>query len=57
MKETYLYWLLLPGLLFLAVFMVIPIVLTVSSTFVQNSSFTRKKPRVVKGFCCRDGCS
>ncbi|KZE82283.1 spermidine/putrescine ABC transporter permease [Paenibacillus jamilae] len=40
MKKTYLYWLLLPGLLFLAVFMVIPIVLTIGSTFVQNSSFT-----------------
>lgn len=40
MKKTYLYWPLLPGLLFLAVFMVIPIVLTIGSTFVQNSSFT-----------------
>jgi putative spermidine/putrescine transport system permease protein len=40
MKRTYLYWLLLPGLLFLTVFMVIPIVLTIGSTFVQEGSFT-----------------
>lgn len=40
MKKTYLYWLLLPGLLFLMVFMIIPIVLTIGSTFVQDSSFS-----------------
>lgn len=40
MKKTYLYWLLLPGLLFLAVFMIIPIVLTIGSTFFQTSRFT-----------------
>ncbi|WP_018884025.1 ABC transporter permease [Paenibacillus massiliensis] len=40
MKKTYLYWLLLPGLLFLMVFMIIPIVLTIGSTFVRDSSFS-----------------
>ncbi|WP_223068336.1 ABC transporter permease [Paenibacillus caui] len=40
MKKTYLYWLLLPGLLFLAVFMIIPIVLTIGSTLFKEGSFT-----------------
>lgn len=40
MKKTSLYWLLLPGLLFLAVFMIIPIVLIIGSTFFQANRFT-----------------
>lgn len=32
--------LLIPGLLFLTVFMLIPLVLTISSTFVENGSFS-----------------
>lgn len=40
MKKTYLYWLLLPGLLFLMVFMIVPIILTIGSTFFQQGSFT-----------------
>lgn len=40
MKKTYIYWLLLPGLLFLMVFMIIPIILTIGSTFFQEGSFT-----------------
>lgn len=40
MKKTYLYLLLLPGLLFLMVFMVVPILLTIGSTFFNKGSFT-----------------
>jgi putative spermidine/putrescine transport system permease protein len=40
MKKSYLYLLLLPGLLFLAVFMLIPILLTIGSTFFQKGTFT-----------------
>lgn len=40
MKRTHLYGLLLPGLLFLVVFMVVPILLTTESTFVQERTFT-----------------
>lgn len=40
MKNRYAYYLILPGLAFLTVFMVIPILLTVGSTFVQDGSFT-----------------
>ena len=40
MKKTYLYWLLLPGLLFLSVFMIIPIVLTIGSTLFQKGHFS-----------------
>ncbi|UUZ82449.1 ABC transporter permease [Paenibacillus sp. P26] len=36
MKKTYLFLLLLPGLLFLTVFMVVPILLTIGSTFFEN---------------------
>ncbi|MGF9710507.1 ABC transporter permease [Paenibacillus naphthalenovorans] len=40
MKKTYIYLLLLPGLLFLAVFMLMPILLTIGSTFFPEGSFT-----------------
>ncbi|TDF99523.1 ABC transporter permease [Paenibacillus piri] len=40
MKKTYLALLLVPGLLFLAAFMVIPILLTVGSTFYHEGRFT-----------------
>lgn len=40
MKNRYAYYLILPGLAFLTAFMVIPILLTVGSTFVQDGSFT-----------------
>jgi putative spermidine/putrescine transport system permease protein len=40
MKKTYLILLLLPGLLFLTLFMVVPIVLTIGSTFFNQGSFT-----------------
>ncbi|MGG2479296.1 ABC transporter permease [Brevibacillus borstelensis] len=40
MKKLGLYLLLLPGLLFLTLFMVIPIAMTVLSTFFQEGSFT-----------------
>ncbi len=40
MKKSYLALLLLPGLVFLAAFMVIPILLTVGSTFYHESRFT-----------------
>lgn len=40
MKKTYIYLLLLPGFLFLAVFMLIPILLTIGSTFFPEGSFT-----------------
>lgn len=35
-KSKHMYWLLLPGLLFLTVFMLVPIVLTIGSTFIQE---------------------
>ncbi|WP_411348256.1 ABC transporter permease [Paenibacillus sp. WLX2291] len=35
-KSRHIYWLLLPGLLFLTVFMLVPIILTIGSTFVQE---------------------
>ncbi|NOU90754.1 ABC transporter permease subunit [Paenibacillus sp. LMG 31460] len=40
MKKTYLFLLLLPGLLFLTVFMVVPILLTIGSTFFDKGTFT-----------------
>lgn len=40
MKRTYLYLLLIPGLLFLTVFMVVPILLTIGSTFFNKGAFT-----------------
>lgn len=40
MKKKYIALLLLPGLIFLAAFMIIPIVLTIGSTFFQSGSFT-----------------
>lgn len=40
MRKTGLYLLLLPGVLFLTLFMVIPIVMTIASTFYQDGSFT-----------------
>lgn len=40
MKKSVIYWLLLPGFVFLAAFMIIPIVLTIGSTFFQENSFT-----------------
>lgn len=40
MRKTGLYLLLLPGVLFLMLFMVIPIVMTIASTFYQDGSFT-----------------
>ncbi|RNB89443.1 ABC transporter permease [Brevibacillus fluminis] len=40
MKKTVLYLLLLPGLIFLTLFMIIPIVLVIGSTFFQQGSFT-----------------
>ncbi|MDQ1236081.1 putative spermidine/putrescine transport system permease protein [Paenibacillus sp. SORGH_AS306] len=40
MKINKMYWLLLPGLLFLTVFMLIPIILTIGSTFVQEGKPT-----------------
>jgi putative spermidine/putrescine transport system permease protein len=40
MKKMYLYVLLLPGLLFLLAFMVVPILLTIGSTFFQKGAFT-----------------
>ncbi|SDW87789.1 ABC transporter permease [Paenibacillus sp. PDC88] len=40
MKNKYAYYLLLPGFLFLTLFMVVPIVLTIGSTFVQDGSLT-----------------
>lgn len=42
MKKAYAYLLLLPGLLFISVFMVVPIVLTVFSTFVPEGQLTLK---------------
>ncbi|RED58544.1 ABC transporter permease [Cohnella lupini] len=40
MKKSVLYGLLLPGLLFLGIFMVIPIVLTIGSTFYHDGTLT-----------------
>lgn len=40
MKKTYYYVLLLPGFLFLLFFMLIPIVMTIGSTFFQEGHFT-----------------
>ncbi|MFC4810512.1 ABC transporter permease [Paenibacillus sp. GCM10023250] len=40
MKKTTLYLLILPGLLFLMVFMIVPILLTIGSTFFDKGSFT-----------------
>jgi putative spermidine/putrescine transport system permease protein len=40
MKKKYLILLLLPGLLFLAIFMVIPIILTIGSTLFNQGTFT-----------------
>ncbi|MGG4147589.1 ABC transporter permease [Paenibacillus algorifonticola] len=40
MKKRYLYMLLLPGLLFLALFMIFPLVATVGSTLFQDGQFT-----------------
>jgi putative spermidine/putrescine transport system permease protein len=40
MKKRYLILLLLPGLLFLAIFMGVPIILTIGSTFFNQGSFT-----------------
>ncbi|AIC94411.1 MULTISPECIES: ABC transporter permease [Shouchella] len=40
MKQSGRYLLLLPGLLFLAIFMLVPLVLTISSTFVEDGSFS-----------------
>ncbi|MBG9785992.1 ABC transporter permease [Shouchella lehensis] len=40
MKQSGRYLLLLPGLLFLAIFMLVPLVLTISSTFVEGGSFS-----------------
>ncbi|GAF11295.1 spermidine putrescine ABC transporter permease component PotB [Bacillus sp. JCM 19045] len=40
MKRSGRYFLLLPGLLFLSIFMIIPLVLTISSTFIEDSRFT-----------------
>ncbi|GGF88895.1 spermidine/putrescine ABC transporter permease [Paenibacillus albidus] len=40
MNKRFLYLLLLPGLLFLTVFMLIPIMLTIASTFVQDGKLT-----------------
>ncbi|MFC0469857.1 ABC transporter permease [Halalkalibacter kiskunsagensis] len=40
MKKRTLYLLLLPGLLFLTIFMVVPIALTIGTTFLQEGSFT-----------------
>ncbi|CAI9004869.1 putative spermidine/putrescine transport system permease protein [Brevibacillus sp. IT-7CA2] len=40
MRKTGLYLLLLPGVLFLTLFMVIPIVMTIASTLYQDGSFT-----------------
>src|SRR6185437_11318885 len=40
MKKTYLLLLLLPGVLFLTVFMAVPILLTIGSTFFDKGTFT-----------------
>ncbi|GAA4719825.1 ABC transporter permease [Brevibacillus fulvus] len=40
MKKRYVYMLLLPGMLFLLLFMIVPILLTIGSTFFQQGSFT-----------------
>ncbi|AOH56527.1 spermidine/putrescine ABC transporter permease [Peribacillus muralis] len=40
MKKRYLYLLLLPGLLFLTVFMIIPILLTIGTTFISDNGFS-----------------
>ncbi|MFB4211565.1 ABC transporter permease [Shouchella sp. JSM 1781072] len=40
MKRSGRYFLLLPGLLFLSIFMIIPLVLTILSTFLEDGSFT-----------------
>lgn len=40
MKKKGLYLLLLPGVLFLTLFMIIPIVMTIASTFFHEGSFT-----------------
>ncbi|MGE6375862.1 ABC transporter permease [Peribacillus muralis] len=40
MKKRYLYLLLLPGLLFLTVFMIIPILLTIGTTFINDNGFS-----------------
>lgn len=40
MKKRYIYLLLLPGLLFLTIFMMIPIALTIGTTFFYKGSFT-----------------
>ncbi|GAF24414.1 LOW QUALITY PROTEIN: spermidine putrescine ABC transporter permease component PotB [Bacillus sp. JCM 19047] len=40
LKQSGRYLLLLPGLLFLAIFMLIPLVLTISSTFVEDGNFS-----------------
>lgn len=42
MKKRYLYLLLLPGLLFLTVFMVIPILSMIGTTFHDNGTFSIK---------------
>ncbi|MFD4930482.1 ABC transporter permease [Peribacillus butanolivorans] len=40
MKKRYLYLLLLPGVLFLTIFMIVPIFLTIGTTFFNESGFT-----------------
>lgn len=40
MKTRYMYLLMLPGILFLTVFMIIPIVLTIGTTFTDGSGIT-----------------
>ncbi|KHF36611.1 Spermidine/putrescine transport system permease protein PotB [Paenibacillus sp. P1XP2] len=40
MKKRYLYVLLAPGLLFLTLFMIVPLILTVGSTFFKDGGFT-----------------
>jgi putative spermidine/putrescine transport system permease protein len=40
MKKRYIYLLLLPGVLFLTIFMIIPIILTIGTTFYNENGFT-----------------
>ncbi|NGP44877.1 ABC transporter permease [Bacillaceae bacterium SIJ1] len=40
MKKRYMYGLLLPGFFFLTVFMIVPIALTIGTTFIQDRTFT-----------------
>jgi len=42
MKKRYIYLLALPGVLFLAVFMIVPIILTIGTTFFNENGFTLK---------------